>query len=244
MCFIFSSLLFPTENLHYHQVVLLKGNIMVVVERGKRVCYSLPSQRQLPSGLSSKTLDCRPRPCSPPLYWWLQYYMLLWDFVLFCGNYYQQTFLGGGKPLAAGWTVQHICVGCDLITRLNNDLRSCFPCPRPRHVSHSSGTHVTFGDQRVSVRAGDGAVNLADQLHVVEQGVEGVEVGEAHHVGGAASCSLRGDPKMSLFKHRQKRTEVTNCARIYKNDFFTNTCQDDSVSEQKPLKSRVNPQGR
>lgn len=49
---------------------------------------------------------------------------------------------------------------------------------------------ATFGDQRVSVRAGDGAVNLADQLHVVEQGVEGVEVREAHHVGGAASCSL------------------------------------------------------
>lgn len=54
---------------------------------------------------------------------------------------------------------------------------------------------ATFGDQRVSARAGDGAVNLADQLHVVEQGVEGVEVGEAHHVGGAASCGLREAPK-------------------------------------------------
>lgn len=51
---------------------------------------------------------------------------------------------------------------------------------------------ATFGDQRVSVRAGHGAVNLADQLHVVEQGVEGVEVREAHHVGGAASGGLRG----------------------------------------------------
>lgn len=51
---------------------------------------------------------------------------------------------------------------------------------------------ATFGDQRVSVRAGHGAVNLADQLHVVEQSVEGVEVGEAHHVGGAASGGLRG----------------------------------------------------
>ena len=30
--------------------------------------------------------------------------------------------------------------------------------------------------------AGEGAVNLADQLHVVKEGVEGVEVGEAHHV--------------------------------------------------------------
>lgn len=85
------------------------------------------------------------------------------------------------------------------------------PAPRLR---------ATFGDQRVSVRACDGAVNLADQLHVVEQGVEGVEVREAHHVGGAASCSLRGDTKMSLFKLRQKRIEVTNCTRISKNSFY------------------------
>lgn len=44
--------------------------------------------------------------------------------------------------------------------------------------------------------AGNGAVDLADQLHVVEEGVEGVEVGEAHHVGDAASCSLQDHPKM------------------------------------------------
>lgn len=43
--------------------------------------------------------------------------------------------------------------------------------------------------------AGEGAVNLADQLHVVEEGAEGIEVGEAHHVGGAASCSLEKDPE-------------------------------------------------
>ncbi len=55
----------------------------------------------------------------------------------------------------------------------------------------------TFGDERVSVSAGEGAVNLAHQLHVVEEGVEGIEVGEAHHVGGAASRSLKRerDPK-------------------------------------------------
>lgn len=65
-----------------------------------------------------------------------------------------------------------------------------------RHTRGSAPClRATFGDQSVSVRAGDGAVNLADQLHVVEQGVEGVEVREAHHVGGAASCSLRGEPK-------------------------------------------------
>lgn len=48
----------------------------------------------------------------------------------------------------------------------------------------------TFRDESFFVRAGEGAVNLADQLHAVEEGVEGSEVGEAHHVGGAASCSL------------------------------------------------------
>lgn len=45
------------------------------------------------------------------------------------------------------------------------------------------------------MRAGEGAVNLADQLHVVEESVEGIEVGEAHHVGGAASCGLESDAK-------------------------------------------------
>lgn len=53
----------------------------------------------------------------------------------------------------------------------------------------------TFCNKSVFVCASKGAVNLADQLHVAEEGVEGVEVGEAHHVGGAASCSLQKDPK-------------------------------------------------
>lgn len=38
---IFSSLQSPAENLHYHQVVFLKRNLMVVVREGKRVCNSL-----------------------------------------------------------------------------------------------------------------------------------------------------------------------------------------------------------
>lgn len=42
--------------------------------------------------------------------------------------------------------------------------------------------------------ASEGAVNLADQLHVVEESVEGVKVREAHHVGDAASCSLQKHP--------------------------------------------------
>lgn len=46
------------------------------------------------------------------------------------------------------------------------------------------------------MRAGEGAVNLADQLHVVEESVEGIEVGEAHHVGGAATRSLESDARM------------------------------------------------
>lgn len=50
---------------------------------------------------------------------------------------------------------------------------------------------LTFGDQCVPVGADQGAVDLADQLHVVEEGIEGVEVGEAHHMGGAASRRLK-----------------------------------------------------
>lgn len=57
----------------------------------------------------------------------------------------------------------------------------------------------TFGDESVFARASEGAVDLADQLHVVEEGIEGIEVGEAHHVGGAASCSLRGDSKSVIW---------------------------------------------
>lgn len=74
---------------------------------------------------------------------------------------------------------------------------------------------ATFGDQRVSVRAGHGAVNLANQLHVVEQGVEGVEVREAHHMGGAASCGLRGRPKTRHLSTDQKfRGHQVNHTRV------------------------------
>lgn len=48
----------------------------------------------------------------------------------------------------------------------------------------------TFGHERVLPRACQCAVDLTDQLHVVQEGVEGVEVREADHVRGAATCSL------------------------------------------------------
>lgn len=64
-----------------------------------------------------------------------------------------------------------------------------------RVVSAMEMLSSTFGNERVSVCAGEGAVNLTDQLHVVEEGVEGIEVGEAHQVGGAASCSLEKQSK-------------------------------------------------
>lgn len=37
-------------------------------------------------------------------------------------------------------------------------------------------TEQTFGDKSVLSRAGQCAVDLADQLHVVQEGVESVEV--------------------------------------------------------------------
>lgn len=52
------------------------------------------------------------------------------------------------------------------------------------------------------MRAGQGAVDLSDQLHVVEESVEGIKVGEAHHVGGATSCSLRKIRRASFWLRR------------------------------------------
>lgn len=48
----------------------------------------------------------------------------------------------------------------------------------------------TFSHERVLPRASQCAVDLAYQLHVVQEGVEGIEVREADHVRGAAACSL------------------------------------------------------
>lgn len=48
----------------------------------------------------------------------------------------------------------------------------------------------TFGDFYVSAVASQGAVDLSDQLHVVEQRVEAIEVGEADLMGCAATRGL------------------------------------------------------
>lgn len=48
----------------------------------------------------------------------------------------------------------------------------------------------TFSHQCVLPCAGHCAVDLSDQLHVVQKGIEGVKIGEADHVRGAATCSL------------------------------------------------------
>lgn len=76
-------------------------------------------------------------------------------------------------------------------THLSRKLGNDGFCSNVVVVVVSIGAALTFGDERVPGGAGQGAVDLADQLHVVEEGVEGVEVGEAHHVGGAASRRLQ-----------------------------------------------------
>lgn len=55
MCFRVNFLLLPAEKLHYHQVVFLKENLMVVVQRRKQVRYSTSQQRPFLSGLSIET---------------------------------------------------------------------------------------------------------------------------------------------------------------------------------------------
>lgn len=72
----------------------------------------------------------------------------------------------------------------------------------------------TFGDQRVLARAGQCAVDLADQLHVVEEGVEGVEVGEADHVRGAAPCSL--ERETAACERRTVCKQTNSCPFIFK----------------------------
>jgi len=48
----------------------------------------------------------------------------------------------------------------------------------------------TFGDLYISTVTSQGAVDLSNQLHVVEQRVEAVEVGEADLMRCAAPCNL------------------------------------------------------
>ncbi len=50
----------------------------------------------------------------------------------------------------------------------------------------------TFSDEHVLARPSESAVDFTDQFHVVQERVESIEVREAHHVRGAATCCLRG----------------------------------------------------
>lgn len=72
-------------------------------------------------------------------------------------------------------------------------------------MSFGQNMHVcTFGHKSVLSRAGQRAVDLADQLHVVQKGVEGVEVREANQVRGAATCSLAEDKQRMSHKRFPK----------------------------------------
>ena len=53
---------------------------------------------------------------------------------------------------------------------------------RTRRYAEHTQTSSTFGDLSVFVCARQCAVDLANELHVVEQGGEGIEEGKAHHV--------------------------------------------------------------
>lgn len=55
---------------------------------------------------------------------------------------------------------------------------------------YTVNTLHTFSEERVFAAAGECAVDFANEFHVVEEWVEGVEVGEADHVRGPATCYL------------------------------------------------------
>lgn len=65
-----------------------------------------------------------------------------------------------------------------LSRKLKHDRTAVFHIAQHIHGSFQwfQRLRCTFGNECVPVRAGEGAVNLADQLHVVEEGVEGIEV--------------------------------------------------------------------
>lgn len=60
-------------------------------------------------------------------------------------------------------------------------------------------TARTFSDKRILASSSESAVDFADQFHVVQERVEGIEVGEAHHVRGATPCCL-GDTHINLLQ--------------------------------------------
>lgn len=62
----------------------------------------------------------------------------------------------------------------------------------------------TFGDFHVSAVASHCAVDLSDQLHVVEKRIEAIEVREADLVRSAATSNLGKDGNMRTIKHAVK----------------------------------------
>lgn len=56
----------------------------------------------------------------------------------------------------------------------------------------------TFSNKSIFARPSQSAVDFTDQFHVVQERVEGIEVGEAYHVRGAATGCLRGHIYLKL----------------------------------------------
>lgn len=105
MCFIFSLLQLPAENLHYHQVVFLKGNLMVVgwlLEERKEFVIPFPSQRHSLSESSFATSSrkpaqlCRSRMLCQTSYIW---YVLMHKTRVICKYYWLKVLPKKGGEL-------------------------------------------------------------------------------------------------------------------------------------------------
>lgn len=70
----------------------------------------------------------------------------------------------------------------------------------------------TFGDFHISAVASQGAVDLPDQLHVVEERVEAVEVWKADLVRRAATRHLGSDGDIYV-KHKHTHSKLNKCLR-------------------------------
>lgn len=80
-------------------------------------------------------------------------------------------------------------------------------------------TTRTFSDKCILASSSESAVDFTDQFHVVQERVEGIKEGEAHHVRGAAPCCL-GDTHINLLQQNPSQHIKTILLHTYRHKVF------------------------
>lgn len=81
-----------------------------------------------------------------------------------------------------------------------------------------SQTASTFSDESILASSSESAVDFTDQFHVVQERVEGIEVGEAHHVRGATPCCL-GEQHINLLQQSPSQQIKKRAAHLQTQGF-------------------------